>query len=826
MPRYELRILLETVEGNKTSYYSSGSNFLPNGFIDTTEDGNFMSASMVRDRVNRMVSCSYQNETIFTGNVINGLEGSSNYFEKNTNIISASLSGSADTGSVQFTSLDTEYDRLLRYKFIGEKVTNTLGLPSDQWVYTDQVRLPADDEANIFQGNANLGNVNISDTLTFAGGSNVNSDVPILIDTGSDRYIKFVDERATSVVALRMGYDTDTDTYEISGSDDFNFNIGGINTIFGDVTASDEFLFKKNVDGGNHKITIFNSNSDGGTDKGAGIEFKHAQNAVPAIKPAGKIIAGKDGNYQTTGGPSAQSSNLQFFTARNGTDTERLRITSQGEARFTGNISASGDIIAEGDIIAQNYIVQSTVTQITTSFSSGSNIFGDTPADDTHQFTGSVFISGSGNDLIVGGNTGIGNLNPPKTLTVAGDISGSELFLRSDDNPLITLERNSSQNTAIVYKNTNGTMVAGIDNDAQNDGANVFGIGYVGDLVDSDGTDNATFIVTGSQVVINNATSASEGSALTVGGNISVGSIIDHIGDDDTKITFTDDDINITVGGVNMIDLTEGGTDEITFNEAGADLDFRVEGSGDANLLFTNAGTDKVGIGTNAPPKKLTVAGAISASQNIFIGSGTGTDERKIIHSGDEDTHLLFDNNKANLVAGGWSIIKFDKALSHNRISINNTNQDLDTQIMAENDKVIVHVDAGMNSVGINTTVPITGSTAGLTVEGGISSSGDLFKTKFVQMTNSSSVIDTFNTGSFRSAKYTLQVTSASNYQVSELLVLHHNSTASNTEYAQINSGLNLIDFTTDISNSDVRLNAAGSFISCSVRLDRIIIPT
>jgi hypothetical protein len=57
-------------------------------------------------------------------------------------------------------------------------------------------------------------------------------------------------------------------------------------------------------------------------------------------------------------------------------------------------------------------------------------------------------------------------------------------------------------------------------------------------------------------------------------------------------------------------------------------------------------------------------------------------------------------------------------------------------------------------------------------------------------------------------------------------LVLHHNSTASNTEYAQINSGLNLIDFTTDISNSDVRLNAAGSFISCSVRLDRIIIPT
>ena len=41
-----------------------------------------------------------------------------------------------------------------------------------------------------------------------------------------------------------------------------------------------------------------------------------------------------------------------------------------------------------------------------------------------------------------------------------------------------------------------------------------------------------------------------------------------------------------------------------------------------------------------------------------------------------------------------------------------------------------------------------------------------------------------------------------------------------------INSGLNLINFTTDVSDSNVRLNANGSFISCSVRLDRTIIPT
>ena len=60
----------------------------------------------------------------------------------------------------------------------------------------------------------------------------------------------------------------------------------------------------------------------------------------------------------------------------------------------TGNITSQGDIIALGNVIAKNYIVSSSVTFQTQSFSSGSTIFGDT-LDDTHQFTGSVDISGS-----------------------------------------------------------------------------------------------------------------------------------------------------------------------------------------------------------------------------------------------------------------------------------------------------------------------------------------------------------------------------------------------------------------------------------------------
>ena len=105
-------------------------------------------------------------------------------------------------------------------------------------------------------------------------------------------------------------------------------------------------------------------------------------------------------------------------------------------------------------------------------------------------------------------------------VSASGIVYGSQGYFESDNGTLLTLERNGDQNAAIVFKNSQGYMVAGIDNDAHNDGANVFGIGYVGDIIDSEGQNNATFVVTGSQVVINNATTASNGAALTVGGGI------------------------------------------------------------------------------------------------------------------------------------------------------------------------------------------------------------------------------------------------------------------------------------------------------------------
>ena len=120
---------------------------------------------------------------------------------------------------------------------------------------------------------------------------------------------------------------------------------------------------------------------------------------------------------------------------------------------------------------------------------------------------------------------------------------------------------------------------------------------------------------------------------LTVSGDVGVNEYIYHNGDADTFIRFTDDDINIQAGGVNFIDITQDSTNEITFNEAGADVDFRVEGNSDANLLFVEGGTNRVGIGTNSPGALLDVDGTLDTT-NLTIAGAQGSDGQVLTSTG------------------------------------------------------------------------------------------------------------------------------------------------------------------------------------------------
>ena len=365
MAKFDFRILLETVEGNKSSYMSQS-------FVDTSVDL-VLSASQVYNRITGSVSCSYQNSAIFSGSdPLSSIDINQNKTFKDNALLSASLSGSANTGSIEFDAVTSEYDRLLRYKFFGEKVCNTLGLPHDQWVYVDQVRFPVDDESNIFQGNIDVGTAFVSDTLTFANNANINSDVPFYIDTGSDRYIKFIDTRGSGNASLIFGYDKDTDSYEINASEDTTFNIRNLNNLTVDtITAS----------------VVLQATSSTQTT----VETEFTNIVTQNITASGNISASGE-------------------------------ITSS-KLLVTGTSKFNGDVVIDGRITAEEFITQ----EITVN--NGSNIFGNS-ADDIQRFTGSIQITGSGPHFFQTGNVGIGVITPTKKLQVAGDISASgDLFV-------------------------------------------------------------------------------------------------------------------------------------------------------------------------------------------------------------------------------------------------------------------------------------------------------------------------------------------------------------------------------------------------------------
>ena len=82
--------------------------------------------------------------------------------------------------------------------------------------------------------------------------------------------------------------------------------------------------------------------------------------------------------------------------------------STTNDIKITGSLVTTGDLTVEGTLTAKTLIISSSVTNMTVQYASGSTKFGDT-SDDTHQFTGSVFVSGSIN--IVSGSLSINGVS-------------------------------------------------------------------------------------------------------------------------------------------------------------------------------------------------------------------------------------------------------------------------------------------------------------------------------------------------------------------------------------------------------------------------------
>lgn len=88
----------------------------------------------------------------------------------------------------------------------------------------------------------------------------------------------------------------------------------------------------------------------------------------------------------------------------------------------------------------------------------------------------------------------------------------------------------------------------------------------------------------------------------------------------------------------------------VTINESSADLDFRVEGNGDANLLFLDASTDRVGIGKSGPSELLDVDGTLNTT-NLKVGGAQGSDGQVLTSTGSGV-------GWENAAGGAWTLIQ------------------------------------------------------------------------------------------------------------------------------------------------------------------------
>ena len=141
------------------------------------------------------------------------------------------------------------------------------------------------------------------------------------------------------------------------------------------------------------KITVSKDTSGGG----GGLEnpFNIIAGTGLSIGGAGQFDGRNTKTFTFNIGQDVGTDQTVTFSAVTASNALHIGPSSfEIKQRDDGKAQVSTDWVVQGDIIAENYIVSSSITHMTTSFSSGSTAFGDT-LDDAHDFTGSLAITGS-----------------------------------------------------------------------------------------------------------------------------------------------------------------------------------------------------------------------------------------------------------------------------------------------------------------------------------------------------------------------------------------------------------------------------------------------
>ena len=227
------------------------------------------------------------------------------------------------------------------------------------------------------------------------------------------------------------------------------------------------------------------------------------------------------------------------------------------------------------------------------------------------------------------------------------DLSIPDLFIDDDltftsDSAVITFGADGdttlthTDGSGLTLNSTNKLMFNDASQFIQGSSATVLSLGATDEidltatLIDINGNADVSGTVT--------ATGTSVFASLDISGDIDV--------DGTTNLDVVDIDGALT---------QDGGA---VFNETGADVDFRVETSGNANMLFVDGGNDRIGIGTNSTNSVLhaTTSGTGSIPTGQFNQTVDANTALTLINSSDSATYAGIKLETRTTQAAGWII--------------------------------------------------------------------------------------------------------------------------------------------------------------------------
>ena len=149
------------------------------------------------------------------------------------------------------------------------------------------------------------------------------------------------------------------------------------------------------------------------------------------------------------------------------------------------------------------------------------------------------------------------------------------------------------------------------------------------------------------------------GQTLTVDGDIGIGTDLVHKGDSDTLIRFQNDDVTIKAGNVNFINFASASQTKLTINDSRDDVDFIVRSPNEQLAVYLNAGNEVFHINhgeSNFKTKIHSLNGeALTVNDDgaIFNEDGAAANDFRV--ESDSNTHMLFVDAGSNEVGIGTS---------------------------------------------------------------------------------------------------------------------------------------------------------------------------